>query len=669
MIVESLFSRCFHEQRRFQKLEDDELFSELTNPQAAGNSGYVLFVQFFESIVTSKKWLESHTELVQRLYRQLSDLRRLGQLEAGLVERVCGAMISQYGHLSSLRASESFYDTAFTVEGQKVGASRLLMSQNPILERLIKEGETLLSDVTVSQFLVIRDFLEKRALPSVDRWSPRELEAFLGVCNKYELRRLLDALERALMGAMDPTLQAYELSKKYGLDQLAEHLLGEVRIDRYNVQQAFDQSLNRRDKQLEQVCIQALIHEGMSDTYSAIQRITDPFLSTWSPNELATIVVELKHCHNLNLRGAIITDEVVEALPESIYALNLSETEVTDAQLNRLTSRLSHLEKIDLSGCHQLTSLTPLGNCPQLVALKMNHLEAVEDLGFLSKLHLLQKLHVDGCPNLSQFHVIGELGRLKKLSIRSSKGLESVEFLSGCPFLTDLDVGRCPSLKSLEGLVCGDRLKALLIDQCSAIRDFDVLEQLKALEELNISECSYLPSLDGLKGMHQLKALSAALLPNVSSAEPLAHLERLKRLDLSCSAIKSLDPLESLSDLEELILEGLSHLKSLDPLSRHVRLKVLRLAQCRRLSSIVPLRYLINLIELDLSYCPEIQVIDVVGGLRSLERLNLSHCHRILDASALKGCQKLVFLDVSGCKGMTDLTPVEHVKVVHDASS
>jgi internalin A len=134
-------------------------------------------------------------------------------------------------------------------------------------------------------------------------------------------------------------------------------------------------------------------------------------------------------------------------------ALDLSHLNYV-TQLPRELERLTSLQKLNLSGCVQLSDLRPLARLSSLQTLNLSGCERLSDLGPLAKLNSLQTLHLFGCAQLNDLTPLAALSSLRTLhlsgcrSLRQFGPLESllptlkVISLSGCKF-NDLPAELC----------------------------------------------------------------------------------------------------------------------------------------------------------------------------------------------------------------------------------
>lgn len=167
-------------------------------------------------------------------------------------------------------------------------------------------------------------------------------------------------------------------------------------------------------------------------------------------------------------------------------------------------------------------------------------------------------------------------------------------------------------IQNLSPLSSCSRITALDLGYQRGIQDFALLSTLTTLRDLRLDACDYLRSLD-----------------------PLRTLIHLTSLSISSTRVTSLEPLSSLSLLEELDLGSMRHLTSLDPLRHAGRLRKLDLWSCGSLRDLEPIGFCSQLLDLRLSCC------------FNLPRLALS---------PLTSCTALRQVDLRGCN--LDLTPL-----------
>ncbi len=128
-----------------------------------------------------------------------------------------------------------------------------------------------------------------------------------------------------------------------------------------------------------------------------------------------------------------------------------------DASAMRRLGTLTNLTSLDLSGCYNISDLTPLSNLTNLTELTLGDCDNISDLLPLSNLTNLTYLYLYGCDNISDLTPLSNLTNLEVLDIRwtnvkSLNGLENagnlrILYVAGCG-LTDtsaLEVSGCMS--------------------------------------------------------------------------------------------------------------------------------------------------------------------------------------------------------------------------------
>ncbi len=157
--------------------------------------------------------------------------------------------------------------------------------------------------------------------------------------------------------------------------------------------------------------------------------------------------------------------------------------------------------------------------------------------------------------------------------------------------------------RATKGVVLGSpSLASLTLEMLSC--DLGTLSHCTNLRSLHISRTA-VSSLAPLASCTQLEILNLCSCGLVTSLAPLAHCSNLKSLNASYTGITSLDPLASCTQLETLFVESCHQITSLAPLAGLISLKVLN-SRDTRVSDLTPLADLFCLETLDLRDCHNI---------------------------------------------------------------
>lgn len=250
------------------------------------------------------------------------------------------------------------------------------------------------------------------------------------------------------------------------------------------------------------------------------------------------------------------------------------------------------------------------------------------------------------------------LSGLEELSLQGS-GLASLEGIGQLQNLRKLELERS-KVDDLEPLVALSRLESLTLRGNDLITSVEQVSQLRGLRELTL-EGEELFMLQPLADLTQLEALAlrrtgtkdisfAAQLPaltsltlegnsKLSNLAPLARLTGLTHLELDAGHSDKLDGLAKLTKLESL------HLRGVNDLSPLAHLKKLRSLELRRSSGTNDLRPLAGLTRLE-----ELSLVDNVGGIDeagSIFKLGKLKRLRLMDSN--------VYSDMSGISSLREL--------------
>ncbi len=314
--------------------------------------------------------------------------------------------------------------------------------------------------------------------------------------------------------------------------------------------------------------------------------------------------------------------------------LDLSNSNITDAELQGIIARFPNINKINASVCLYLTDA---------------------GLQHLAGLTNLEKLNLSWSPisDAGLQHLAG-LSNLKELDLRTGWSISDAGLLhlAGLTKLEKLGLAHCVRItgvglqQHLAGLT---NLKKLHLTE--GFLDDDELQYLAGLtnlKELNLSDNRINGiGLQHLAGLSKLKKLNLTRCPITNAGlQHLAGLSELEKVYLSECPITDtgLQHLAGLSELEKVYLTrcpitdaGLQHLAGLSQLEK-----------------------------LDLTWCVRITDAGLqhLAGLSQLEKLDLTWCDRITDAGlqSLRGLTKLRKLGRHGCHR---ITPAGLASLVH----
>lgn len=297
----------------------------------------------------------------------------------------------------------------------------------------------------------------------------------------------------------------------------------------------------------------------------------------------------------------------------NLRTLDLSWTGITDL---RPIAACVNLESLDVSENDGITDFTPLAALTKLRVLNLLRME-IADISFMQGMTEMEELWLGwgSAIKLSDISPLAGMTRLRKLHIWGSE-ITSVAALANMPLLEDVNLteGKLTSLTGLEN----PRLKVL------RLRDNQVA------------------SLVPLAGNTALEILDAEANPNITSADGLQQLVRLRELNLAGSRITDFAPLRSLVHLQRLELTG-NPAPDISPLAGMAQLKSLTLGP----SPLVDLTPL--------------------ASLTALENLRVSGT-QVHDLTPLKGLTHLKSADLGGNQ-ITDLQPLVDGPIFHSGGS
>lgn len=195
------------------------------------------------------------------------------------------------------------------------------------------------------------------------------------------------------------------------------------------------------------------------------------------------------------------------------------------------------LELVRVSSQKQVDAVSKLHGVKDLYITATGKLEI--DVSSISRLKDLEHLTIeasadskikDPAEHLHCFHKLINL-RLKKTP------LSSLDFLNNLADLETIDVSDGTKITSVKPLRNCSKLRKLCLVKCPAT-DFSSLTQLRELTEVDLSWSA------------------------IQSLEPFRHHQNLRFLDVRHTGIDSLEPLADLTNLEELSFHRTWHVKS-----------------------------------------------------------------------------------------------------------
>ena len=221
----------------------------------------------------------------------------------------------------------------------------------------------------------------------------------------------------------------------------------------------------------------------------------------------------------------------------------------------------------ELTVPEEATVLSDLSHLLYLKELTING-RPLSDLSFLNGMTHLQRLDLSGCAISADLSILGTLPDLKELNL-SGCSLSTISFLDGAPALEKLDVSS-NAIGNLSALTGMTTLHSLNLRD-NAVSNLAPLTGLTDLTELNLAEnvltdltpivgCTKLTSLDvsenkltsiaAVQGMTALTSFRAEK-NQLTDCAPLALCTELRKLDISNNLLTDITMLSTLTKMSE----------------------------------------------------------------------------------------------------------------------
>lgn len=256
------------------------------------------------------------------------------------------------------------------------------------------------------------------------------------------------------------------------------------------------------------------------------------------------------------------------------------------------------LERVTLTGCARLNSLSPLGMAPSLCEIVASQ-SGIYELEGLAHSRSLVSLSLYGCLNLTDVSACGRVPTLRDLFISEST-VEVVEGLRDSRSLVRLGMRYC-DLPSLTALTAVATLR-ILHAASSSLASVAALQFCPSLEVVEVAACGQLLDLGSL-----------GLAPS------------LVEVDATGSGVRHVDGLCRSTSLEKLRLAHCSHLEEVGRLGLCVRLRHLSLTGTA-VRSLEGLAGAPALSWLDVSFCRQLGSLSVLLHLPELRRVLVRGC-------------------------------------------
>ena len=379
----------------------------------------------------------------------------------------------------------------------------------------------------------------------------------------------------------------------------------------------------------------------------------------------------------LDLSDMGLTDADIQDLKYMInlYDLRLSGNNITDLTPLAVLTQLENLMLKD----NQISDLSPLSGLTELRELQLGTENVgVKDLSPLAGLTKLEYLSLSAKMEIEDPSPLENLINLKELTVEGSQSgysgcFSDISFLEKLPNLTTAHLN-VSGLESLDGLERSVNLTSLEVRGYNLnLTDLSALSGLTNLQELSITGSGgdnfvASPDLSFLSGMKDLQTI---------------------RISMDNGGFGSLEGVQGATSLIELYLEGVMPGADFSVLSGLTKLQSLHLygegmviptaENLNFLSGMTDLRELhldpdgltdfsglANCTQLRELYLPapmDSQDLQVLSGMTELQTLEFEADGNV-DLSPLAGLQNLQEVTVRSSDGITDWTPLSHVRAV-----
>lgn len=272
---------------------------------------------------------------------------------------------------------------------------------------------------------------------------------------------------------------------------------------------------------------------------------------------------------------------------------------------------------------------------------------------------------------------LAALVNLERLWVRAVGPVTHLEALAALPKLRDLRLEG--PITDVSG-ISGSRSLARLTVISGSIEKPDTLRDLPALREIDMRSCYNLHAIKFLSELDGLERLTLSLHAySAGDLSPLRGLRSLKALAIENGnvAVESVEPIASLTALEELRIDRCASITTLAPLRALPRLRSLSVDTCGKLTTlgldgITTLRHFGTrwsaLRELDCLAGCALDHVDVgnaallesLAGLRSTSTLKGLHLATevLRSFEGIEGCRDLAYVALRAARSITSLAPL-----------
>ncbi|XP_043687927.1 disease resistance protein RPV1-like [Telopea speciosissima] len=400
--------------------------------------------------------------------------------------------------------------------------------------------------------------------------------------------------------------------------------------------------------------------------------------------------------------------------PRKLAVLDLSYSKITKNWMGwKDIKRAEKLKVLNLTSCHQLSSIPDISANPLLEVLLLKDCRNLDEIDIsICCLTNLVMLNMSQCGRLKDLpSEICKLTSLQELNLHGCKSLKKLpEKLGRMISLTELDLRECKSLEDLPSEICKLRsLKKLNLTGCTNLKklpekfgdmislielglslgegvvDFPCeISELIALQSLSLRSCGSLTSISCLpSSLTKLHVSHCYSIQNIS----VLHSTSLSSLGFwECHSIRHIKDLPSsltslvISDCNSMVKlsstsEGLRNLKTLRCSSLEEiegvddkldSLEVLHIGGCCR--SLPKLRGSKNLRTLELSSNDVITDFEGGEGMESLEVLEILSCRSLRKIPYLRDSKRLRKLQIDECPELSEIEGLEEYESLQELS-
>ena len=233
------------------------------------------------------------------------------------------------------------------------------------------------------------------------------------------------------------------------------------------------------------------------------------------------------------------------------FAVNLNQIIILDKNIRNVEplSGLRNLSIICLDG-NSISDISPLSG---LTGLRELHLRSnlVKELGPLEGVSGLRTLQLDN-NSISDISALSQVTGLEELSLQGNN-IDGISLLGSMDYLTSLNLSGC-GISDISFFTSLRKIKTLYLAH-NNISDISPLANLSALEYLDLSDNENILDLSVMGKLVNLRTLLLSS-DGINDIYPLIETTKLVKLALSDNNIVDINPLEPISGLQELRIDG-----------------------------------------------------------------------------------------------------------------